>query len=120
MVEPDEIDAGIAGLNISGVPVNLIQKGYVQKVIHMWRLVAGTETTGDVQKNREEKMSSDGRDEGLRGLTMRGCAAFGSHRAAGTPEGRSGSEESVPKISNEEMTRHWGPLQKGVRAGPQT
>ena len=95
MVGPDEIDAVIAGLNISGVPLNLIQKGYVQKVIHVCRLVAGTETTVNVQKNLEEKMSkvveevTKATDETkvLRGLTMRGCAAFGSHWAAGTPEG---------------------------------
>ena len=122
MAEPDEIDARIAGLNISGVPLNLIQKGYVQKVIHVCRLVAGTETTVDVQKNLEEKMSkvveevTKATDE-TKTFAASQCAAVQLSGVSG-PQVRlkdvvsQGSEESVPKISNEEMTHHWDRFKK--------
>ena len=106
---PDEIDAGIAGLNISGVPLNFIQKEYVQKVIHVCRLVAGTETTVNVQKNLEEKMSkvvgevTKATDE-TKAFAASQCAAVQLLGVTGPQVHLKdvvshGSEESVPKIS---------------------
>ena len=50
MLEYEEIQEVIKDLKIGDKNLNIIQKGHIRTVVHVRRLVAGTETTTSAQK----------------------------------------------------------------------
>ena len=54
MMEAEETAADISGLKIEQKDPRIIQKGHIRTLIHLCRLIAGTEATLDSQKEVED------------------------------------------------------------------
>ena len=112
MIEAEESAAEISGLKIEDKDLSIIQKGHIRKLIHLCRLIAGTEATFDSQKEMEDRLNKAVND--VTKLADETTTFTATHSAQ--PSGpqvplkhvvSQGSEETVPKISNEDMTKHW-------------
>ena len=112
MMEAEEIAAEIASVKIEEKDPSIIQKGHIRKLIHLCRLIAGTEATLDSQKELEDRLSKAVNDVTKIGDETKAFTATHSAPPSGPQVDLKhvvshGSEESVPKISNDDMTKHW-------------
>ena len=57
MMEHEEIQEVIKDLKIGDKNLNIIQRGHIRTIVHVCRLVAGTETPTIVQKEMEDRLS---------------------------------------------------------------
>ena len=112
MMDAEEIAAEISGLKIEQKDPNIIQKGHIRKMIHLCRLIAGTFPTLETQKDMEDRLSKAVNDVTKIADETRALSATHSAPPSGPQVPlkhvvSQGSEESVPKISNDDVTRHW-------------
>ena len=112
MMEHEEVQEVIKDLKVGYKSLNLMQKGHIRTVMHVCKLVAGTETTANVQKELEGRLNQVVTDITKVAEEAKAAAASQSEKVGGPQVPlkhvvSQGSEETVPKISAEEMTKHW-------------
>ena len=111
MMEHEEVQEVIKDLKVGYKSLNLMQKGHIRTVMHVCKLVAGTETTANVQKELEGRLNQVVTDITKVAEEAKAAAASQSEKVGGPQVPlkhvvSQGSEETVPKISAEEMTKH--------------
>ena len=109
MLEPDDVFAEIALLFFAGKPPTIIQKGFIRTMVHMCRLVGDTDAPLDTRVEMERRLEEVPK-------VAEEARAASSKNVQGPPDGpqvlpkqvvSQGSEESVPKNSNEDLLKHW-------------